>query len=125
MAGTVLLRLFFLWQYRTILFVWLRREILRQFVRKCYRQARACQNIFVQDGGKYPSKRAEKAIAVNCTVLPYICASTVPSGRVKSAVVGAIPSRPNAAMRYTVSPFCSFSAADSNPVSTATQYRRA
>ena len=57
-------------QYRTILFVWLRREIFRQFVRKCCRQARACQNIFVQDDGKYPSKRAEKAIAVNCAVLP-------------------------------------------------------
>ena len=53
----------------------------------------------------------------------YPSPSTVPSGRVNSAGAGAVRSALSAAMRYTVSPFCSRSATTRSPVSTLTQYR--
>ena len=57
-------------QYRIIIFVRLRRQIFRQIVQIERRQADACQAKFVQYGGKDASKRAEKALAGNCAVLP-------------------------------------------------------
>ena len=50
----------------------MRSQIFRQIVQIERRQAGACQAKFVQYGGKDASKRAEKALAGNCAVLPYI-----------------------------------------------------
>ena len=57
-------------QYRIIIVVRLRSQIFRQIVQKRRRRADARQGVFVQDGGKSASKRAAKAAAVNCAVLP-------------------------------------------------------
>ena len=58
--------------YRIIIVVRLRSQIFRQIVYIECRQAGACQAKFAQDGGKYASKRAAKAKAVNYAVLPLI-----------------------------------------------------
>ena len=60
----------FLRQHRTIIVVRLRRQIFRQIVQILCSKADAFQIKFVQDDGKYASKRAAKALAVNCAVLP-------------------------------------------------------
>jgi hypothetical protein len=57
-------------QHRTIIVVRLRSQIFRQIVQIERRQADACQAKVVQDDGKYASKRAAKALAANCSVLP-------------------------------------------------------
>ena len=57
-------------QYRIIIVVRLRRQIFRQVVQIERRRAYARQAKFVQDDGKDASKRAAKALAVNCAVLP-------------------------------------------------------
>ena len=57
-------------QYRIIIVVRLRRQIFRQVVQKFRRHTNVCQEIYVQDNGKDASKRAAKAPAVNCAVLP-------------------------------------------------------
>ncbi|MEG0941980.1 MAG: hypothetical protein RSE64_08795, partial [Oscillospiraceae bacterium] len=57
-------------QYRTILSAALRSQIFCQLVHKWCSRAVARQDIFVQDVGKYASKDALKASAVNCAVLP-------------------------------------------------------
>ena len=57
-------------QHRIIIVVRLRRQIFRQILQKRRRRADARQGVFVQYGGKYASKRAAKAIAGNCAVLP-------------------------------------------------------
>ena len=48
----------------------LRRQIFRQIVQIERRRADARQAKFVQDDGKDASKRAAKALDVNCAVLP-------------------------------------------------------
>ena len=45
-------------------------QIFRQIVQIERRRASARQAKFVQYGGKYASKRAAKAVAGNCAVLP-------------------------------------------------------
>ena len=57
-------------QHRIIIVVRLRSQIFRQIVQIERRWADAHQAKFVQDDGKYASKRAAKALAVNCAVLP-------------------------------------------------------
>ena len=57
-------------QHRIIIFVRLRSQIFRQIVQKRRRRADARQVDFVRYDGKYASKRTEKALAVNCAVLP-------------------------------------------------------
>ena len=57
--------------YRIIIAVRLRSQIFRQIVQKFCRHTNVCQEISVQDDGKYASKRAAKTAAVNCAVLPY------------------------------------------------------
>ena len=57
-------------QHRIIIVVRLRRQIFRQIVQIERRRAGARQAKFVQDDGKYASKRMAKALAVNCAVLP-------------------------------------------------------
>ena len=57
-------------QYRIIIVVRLRSQIFRQIVQIECRRADARQTKFVQYGGKYASKRAAKAVDVNCAVLP-------------------------------------------------------
>ena len=57
-------------QYRIIIVVRPRRQIFRQIVQKFRRHTNVCQEISVQDDGKCASKRAAKAAAVNCAVLP-------------------------------------------------------
>ncbi|MCI5669275.1 MAG: hypothetical protein MR291_11030, partial [Oscillospiraceae bacterium] len=44
--------------------------VFRQIVQLRRRRAFARQGVVVQYGGKYASKRAAKALAVNCAVLP-------------------------------------------------------
>ena len=60
----------FLRQHRIIIVVRLRSQIFRQIVQIERRRADARQAKFVQDDGKYASKRMTKALAVNCAVLP-------------------------------------------------------
>ena len=48
----------------------LRRQIFRQVVQIERRRADARQAKFVQNDGKDASKRAAKALAANCAVLP-------------------------------------------------------
>ena len=57
-------------QYRIIIVVRLRSQIFRQVVQIERRRAVTRQVKFVQDDGKYASKRAAKAAAGNCAVLP-------------------------------------------------------
>ena len=57
-------------QHRIIIVVRLRSQIFRQIVQIERRWADAHQAKFVQDDGKYASKRAAKALDVNCAVLP-------------------------------------------------------
>ncbi|MGN0655472.1 MAG: hypothetical protein ACI4KR_01640 [Ruminiclostridium sp.] len=57
-------------QYRIIIVVRPRSQIFRQIVQKFRRHTNVCQEISVQDDGKDASKRAAKAPAVNCAVLP-------------------------------------------------------
>ena len=57
-------------QHRIIIVVRLRSQIFRQIVQIECRWADAHQAKFVQDDGKYASKRVAKALAVNCAVLP-------------------------------------------------------
>ena len=59
-----------LWLHRIIIVVRLRRQIFRQIVQIERRRAGARQTKFVQDDGKYASKRMTKVLAVNCAVLP-------------------------------------------------------
>ena len=60
-------------QYRIIIVVRPRRQIFRQIVQKFRRHTNVCQEISVQDGGKYARGRAAKAEAliVRCC-LKYI-----------------------------------------------------
>ena len=60
----------FLRQHRIIIVVRLRSQIFRQIVQKRRRRADARQGVFVRYDGKYASKRAAKALAGNCAVLP-------------------------------------------------------
>ena len=62
-------------QHRIIIVVRLRSQIFRQIVQIERRRAGARQAKFVQDDGKYASKRMTKALAVNCAVLPQILGS--------------------------------------------------
>ena len=57
-------------QYRTILMVRLRRQIFRQSKQKSARIVDPIRRIFVTNDGKDASKRAIKASAANCAVLP-------------------------------------------------------
>ena len=63
----------FLRPHRIIIVVRLRSQIFRQIVQKFCRHTNVCQEISVQDDGKYASKRAAKATAANCAVLPLCC----------------------------------------------------
>ena len=56
----------------------LRRQIFRQIAQIECRQAGACQTKSVQYGGKYASKCAAKALAVNCAVLPKFYSNFMP-----------------------------------------------
>ena len=57
-------------QHRIIIVVRLRSQIFRQIVLKRRRRADARQGVLVQYDGKCASKRAAKALAGNCAVLP-------------------------------------------------------
>ena len=57
-------------QYRIIIVVRLRSQVFRQIVQKFRRHTNVCQEISVQGDGKDASKRAAKALAANCAVLP-------------------------------------------------------
>ena len=50
----------------------LRSQIFRQIVQRGRGKAVALQGRIVQDGEKDASKRAAKALAVNCVVLPQL-----------------------------------------------------
>ena len=59
-----------LWQHRIKLVRKMRSQIFRQVVQKFRRQADACQEISVQDDGKYASRLRTKPTGVLCAVLP-------------------------------------------------------
>ena len=62
--------LIFLRQHRTEIVVQMRRQILRQIVHKFRRHTDVCQEICVQDAGKYASRCAAKPSGGLCAVLP-------------------------------------------------------
>ena len=67
----------------------LRRQIFRQVVQIERRRADARQAKFVQDDGKDASKRAAKALAGNCAVLPIIIFKKM-TGKAASAAASAL-----------------------------------
>ena len=57
-------------QHRTEIVVQMRSQILRQIVHKFRRHTDVCQEICVQDAGKYASRCAAKPSGGLCAVLP-------------------------------------------------------
>ena len=57
-------------QHRTEIVVQMRSQILRQIVHKFRRHTDVCQEICVQDAGKYASRCATKPSGGLCAVLP-------------------------------------------------------
>ena len=60
----------FLRQHRTKLVLNMRRQIFRQIVQKFRRHTDVCQEISVQDDGKYVSRFSAKPSGGLCAVLP-------------------------------------------------------